>query len=262
MARAFARASAQVARYNAGSGPVTALPFTMAAWVYPVASVTNGQIQYFFTIGDAANDSAQLHIEGISGAWQAKAVIYADATGPAKQAVTAVAATANAWNHYAGVFTATDRSIYLNGANKVTNSGALSGGTWNDSGIIVVGGANFDIAENPFDGRIGEAGIWNVALDDDEVAALGKGFSPLLIRPGSLVAYWPLFGNDSPELDRSKNRYDLTLVNTPTKADHPRIYYPTSAHSGMTTVVVAAPAIPLVLDLRHDRPVSHPIAYY
>jgi hypothetical protein len=72
-------------------------------------------------------------------------------------------------------------------------------------------------------GRIAEAGIWNVALSDREVAALASGVHPARMRPDALVAYWPLWGDDSPELDwhpSGGTRYPMTLTGTPTKANH------------------------------------------
>jgi len=65
-----------------------------------------------------------------------------------------------------------------------------------------------------------------VALSAGEVAALGAGASPLAVRPQSLVAYWPLYGNVSPETDIISG-YDMTLYNSPTEADsHPPLSFP------------------------------------
>jgi len=44
-----------------------------------------------------------------------------------------------------------------------------------------------------FDGLVAEVAVWNVVLDDSEIAALAQGVSPLLIRSTALVEYWPVF---------------------------------------------------------------------
>jgi len=80
--------------------------------------------------------------------------------------------------------------------------------------------------------RVAEVAVWSILITEVEMAALGAGVSPLLIRPDSLWAYWPLTGNESPELDRWKNRYDLTLTNGPTKTDHYPIILPYGAAVG------------------------------
>jgi hypothetical protein len=49
-------------------------------------------------------------------------------------------------------------------------------------------------AENYFNGRIGEVGIWNDVLTDAEVKSLGEGFRCDQIRPQNLKLYMPLAG--------------------------------------------------------------------
>jgi hypothetical protein len=80
---------------------------------------------------------------------------------------------------------------------------------------------------NPFAGDICEAAMWNAALDDGEMLALGKGVCPLLIRPQSLIFYLPIYGNASPEPDRWNSRRDFTVTST-TKADHYPVMYGSS----------------------------------
>lgn len=64
--------------------------------------------------------------------------------------------------------------------------------------------------------------IWDAQLDAAERASFGKGFSPLLIRPGNLVRYLPLIR------DKSDIVYGETAgtVDAPTVAAHPRVIYP------------------------------------
>ena len=76
-------------------------------------------------------------------------------------------------------------------------------------------------------GRNAEQAIWAAELSAAEAVALYRGFTPLQIRPASLVAYWPLGGHYGQlDVDRWKNRYDLTPTGSPTWADHPRVIYP------------------------------------
>jgi hypothetical protein len=130
----------------------------------------------------------------------------------------------NTWTHACGVAaSATDRRVFINGGSKVSNLNSRTPSGVNRFSI----GRNGDLSANQryFGGMLAEAGIWNVALTDDEVVSLARGFSPLLIRPQSLVAYWPLLGNTSPEVDLRTNKYNLTVTGA-TKADHPRILLP------------------------------------
>lgn len=81
-----------------------------------------------------------------------------------------------------------------------------------------------------FTGSLAEMAVWNVALDAGEIAALAKGFSPLFIRPQSLVAYWPLRGYAAPEPDLWSNNLAGTLTGSPSAVDHPRVLYPALLH--------------------------------
>jgi hypothetical protein len=76
-----------------------------------------------------------------------------------------------------------------------------------------------------FDGLVAEAAIWNVALTAADVAMLNKGYSPMMVRPSALLAYWPLMGRYPTELDLFGG-FPLTLTNSPAQAAHPRIIYP------------------------------------
>jgi hypothetical protein len=67
--------------------------------------------------------------------------------------------------------------------------------------------------------KIAEAAIWNIALTNDEVLSLSKGFAPYLIRPMNLRFYNRCLQRSQ---DLSGGR-TLTEVNI-TNFDHPRIY--------------------------------------
>src|ERR1700741_5384202 len=95
-----------------------------------------------------------------------------------------------------GVWSASkSRSAYFNGGGKATNSATQTPSGINATAI----GAFLDTSPDRYHaGMVAEAAIWNVALTDAEVAVLAAAISPLAVRPGSLVAYWPLIGNNSP----------------------------------------------------------------
>ena len=75
-------------------------------------------------------------------------------------------------------------------------------------------------------GDLAEAAVWNVALTDAEVAALARGIHPFLIRPDALVAYWPILGRYSPEINLKSNSATMAIQGTLSQAAHPRIFRP------------------------------------
>lgn len=146
---------------------------------------------------------------------------------------------------------------YVNGTGSTSNAtgtGTVSTGTWyalildrsgttarafvDNSQIgsnITVGSGTFTfyntrLAAHYFSGTnnqfcnvtLADFAIWDVQLDASERAAFGKGYSPLLIRPGNLVRYLPLI----------RDKIDLVLsetagtVDAPSVAVHPRVIMP------------------------------------
>jgi hypothetical protein len=217
MARNFLTASSMYGS-NANAA-VTAAPVTLSAWVRAATGTGNNRVVMGVFDTGAATDYFYLMLDASD---KVTSVINGASTDISTS--TSGAHANNTWCHVCAVFVSNLlRYVYLDGADKqqTTNDRTPSG-----LDTTAIGARKVNAITRYFQGDIAEPAIWNVALDDAEVAALARGFAPPLIRPASLVAYWPLLGNDSPELDRGKNSYSLTLTNTPTKADHPRIYYP------------------------------------
>ncbi len=202
---------------SVASAPATAAPLTMAAWV---KSDDDTKAQAALWIGNSA--SGQAFYIDLRGNVAGDHVRAGSNDGADATAVSTTGFVANTWCHVAGVFTSTtSRTIYLDGGGSATDTTAITP-TVNQFGI----GRQFRPGGgDDFSGMIAEVGIWSAALDASEIAALAKGICPLLIRPQSLVGYWPLFGNDATEIDRWRNNYVLT-VNGAVKAEHPRLYYP------------------------------------
>lgn len=84
------------------------------------------------------------------------------------------------------------RNIYLNGAAGTSSGTNFSvaptrfhmGGYWNGAVYTPVG-----------NNILADVAVWNAALTQAEISALARGLSPLRIRPGNLVALWPLASN-------------------------------------------------------------------
>jgi hypothetical protein len=133
------------------------------------------------------------------------------------EAVSAAAITFNAWHTIVGVFTASARTLYLDGV-AVASSGSLPLGYTNAS--VIIGNANASV----FNTNIAEVGVWDIAMTAAEVAVLTAGYSPLAVRPDRLRRYYPLVGQAT-EIDPVGGA-SLTTVGSPTIITHPRIVLP------------------------------------
>jgi len=189
--------------------------------------------QYYNT-----NVAASVNIIGIgdNSAWSYFVLWYntagdtinwaaSSANNPAS-ATTTTNISANTWHHICGVeASSTSRAVYLDGGNKGTNATSRTPGGLD---VTAIGGL---ILPNTYvmPGRLAEVAVWNVALSDSEVAQLALGLCPLLMRPGDLLAYWPLGGIYGRHINDLVGGYHLTSVGDVAWADHPtKIWYPNS----------------------------------
>jgi hypothetical protein len=222
--------------FSNGAAAVTAAPCSMAAWFNPV-NVTEDHIliscsqigansNWFFL---AANGSTAGDPIGAS----------TNFNGSEALALTSTSFVANTWQHACGVFTsATSRAAYLNGGGVGTDTTNLTPAGINRTFVGRLSGADGSLFGS-LNGAVAEAAIWSAALTAAEVASLAKGLSPLLIRPASLVCYWPIYGRQSPEPDWADG-LPLTVNGTMTQAAHPRVYMPRIPTIGLQPAAGAA----------------------
>lgn len=215
MGRTFTAASSEYGSIAAAA--FTAYPATLSCWVR-MTSVGAGQI--FMAVGGAANAS-RVQLAIAPGA-QAVAGV-ADTTGATVgSAVSTATLATGTWYHICGTFaSSTARALFINGGADGTNTTAVTLGTLDTSYVAarnlsgaIVGYLN---------GSVAEAGWWNVELTTAEIASLAAGATPRLVRTASLRAYVPLFGQLSPE--PNPIGLPMTLFNTPSTIDHPRIFF-------------------------------------
>ena len=194
------------------STPVTAEPFTMACWFNP-ATLTDGALM---AIGNSATTNRFQMSSNAAQAGRPLSISSVAATTATVNTTTAI--VQNSWQHAAAVCgSSSNRSIYLNGGGKQTNATPITPAGINN--IMMGGRWSGGTRAFFFNGRLAEIAIWNIALTDDEVLSLSKGFAPSLIRPMNLRFY-------NRCIQRSQDLYGgrtLTQVNI-TNFDHPRIY--------------------------------------
>lgn len=207
MAYLFASASSQY--LIGGSAPVSAVPLTIAAWFKPTASGAGGAI---CAVG-GVTDHCRLSLS--SG--QVQALSQGSSTAIS---LTSGSITAGQWAHCAAVFSGTaSRIAYLNGVAATENTTNCTQGAFSET---LIGARRITTLAQFISGDIAEVGVWNVALNADEIAGLAKGFPCRLARPSSLQFYSRLIRI------AMDIRGGITLTNTngATVSKHPRIIYP------------------------------------
>jgi hypothetical protein len=188
--------------------------FSMAGWLFRAA---NGTIQAWGTDETAShNTSVQL--------WTDNKVYFNVSNGLAAYGVFSPIVTG--WNHYCFTFDGSQSGNanrlkgYINGLNVVlsysgTIPAILSSNVSNQT--LRIGRAQS--ASQWSTGSFAELAMWASVLSSDEAASLGKGFSPIMVAPQSLILNMPLINNIQDV------RSGIALTNTSTTvAAHPRVY--------------------------------------
>jgi hypothetical protein len=235
VARDFDDGSSQYLHQASALG-ITDFPFTMVCW-FKSDDIATGQA--LMGLGeDAGDDYHMLYIDDDDVQSNLSVVGYTYAGGGAGE-YTTTGVAANVWAHAAGVWaSSTDRRSFLNGGGKNTsadNQGFATPDVFDIGAIDTSSGPTYNMS-----GKIAHAAIWNAALTDAEVAILAAGYSPLFVRPQSLVAYWPLLRTDKDIV----GAYDMTAYNAPTwAADHPPIIMPAPIFYSFPSAVDVSPAV-------------------
>lgn len=208
---------------SVASAPVTGFPCTLACWFNPANITAAHPLLGVYDGGGSLIDAIYLIASGNAAGDPLRASVAQN--GSFGEAGSSTGFSASTWQHACGVFTASNsRDVYLNGGSKGSNTTNLT-----PSGIAntFIGRYRNNASNAYASASVAEAAIWNVALTESEIAALAAGYSPLMIRPDALVAYWPVVGKNSPETDMV-GEYNLALSGTPDTVEHPRIIRPSA----------------------------------
>lgn len=230
MARLFNDAASDVVVY--AGAIMTALPISMAArfrsddanLVGTLLSIHNNASQGWLRLVVVGTASPKQLRANHALSSQAQAIATAWASGT--------------WYSAVGVFnSSSSRAVYLN-TTKGTDTTALSGGAAPNE--TAIGAADFGAGGYTqfWSGDLADVAIWGGALTDSDVASYSAGVSPELIRPDILLAYWPLWGTASPEIELI-GKQEMTLTGT-AKSDHPLVKMP----RGKKIILPAAAAPP------------------
>jgi hypothetical protein len=195
------------------SALVSATPLTLFARFQPT-TVAAGNASIVSVTGSSGSHSFQLRRNGSS-------IEAFSGEGAAGGAASIPGLIANSSYNCAAIFTSsTSRTIRAGTATSATDTTAVTVTSLDRTNI----GARYNAGSLGafFAGLIGEVAIWNVAITSEEFAQLWYGFSPLLIRPDSLVAYFPLVAH-ADDLLESRS---FTVTGAAPTSTHFAVHYP------------------------------------
>lgn len=178
------------------------------------------------TLGFVGNASQQpqniLNWDHTSASFS-RAAEHRQSGGVYKTAQTTTVPSANVWHSFGQVFNGSALDVYLDGVKEATTTSVAVSAT-RPVFLFILGQVNssgaLDSSAQFSNGEIAEVAMWSAALTADDMNALAKGFSPLLVRPQALVSYIPLI-----RPTRDPVRGDAwSEINSPISTDHPRVF--------------------------------------
>lgn len=173
---------------EATSAALTAGPLTLAAWINVD---TTGAAQRILSISSATGGDRWSLLVGATDV----ITMQVGASNSFLSLSTTNTVTTGTWHHVAGSWNTTanqPQQVWIDGvksgptsSNRTPVAGNLTrtllGSTYVSSSLTQY-----------LNGRIAEAGIWSVVLNDAEVTSLYRGFKPSAVRPDKLALYLPL----------------------------------------------------------------------
>jgi len=186
---------------------------TLSMWVK--LGTPNTEYKVFAKWDDAGGKfSYLLSIEGLSNR-----VLFAVNTGGTTLTQGTTDIDDGEWHYIAGTYDGSNIRVYVDGLQE--NSAVKTGNMPSNTVPVRIGAAGGASIEEPYDGDLGHAALWDVDLTAGEIASLANGTSPRRLRKDdNLLFYGPINGQ-SPELDIIGG-LDLT-VNGTTKSEEPPI---------------------------------------
>jgi len=193
----------------------------VSVWMNPTAQPSSGSDADISGKGfDGTTTSYEMKISG-SGA--GNLIFFGSFSGGGHGAGSGGLATTNGvWTHLYGDYDGATWHLYVNGILQGSSTDAI--GPQNNTMRSSIGALWLNGSfGNWFNGRVAHRCEWNQALTAPEVKQLALGRSPLTIRPGRILGYWPLsMGYGQPAIDRGPfNLGSGTITGTKLAPDPP-----------------------------------------
>lgn len=196
--------------------PLISTGFTVSAWAKPSATSLNASSLY--TIWEHGDfNGAEDYLLRFNGQGAAGTIAWGNSAG-----VTTWTYGGNitAGNWYQFTFTWSTggtATLFFNGSSVSSGSKTWSANT----GTHFYFGNATSAGGRQLSGSIADIAIWNAPLAQGEVTALANGARPGSIRQGSLIGWWPLDGQQSPEPELSGNAKNATVTGTTSTSGPP-----------------------------------------
>ena len=219
MARSFNGTSDYL---TTGNFSTPSTPASFAAWYYTTS--TANDITILCAKNGGGNGGLQFRVQTSTAKFQ-----FIDSNVAVIATSSTLLSTTNAWKFAGATYDNPSGNVifYYGDAGGVSSEsiGASVSLSSTPNGFVIgaaVAGGSDPANQQWWPGRIAEVAVWNVVLTAAEMNAMGvKGYSPAVIRPASIVEYWPLVRDLT-----GVKKGGLSAGSGTSVIEHPRIIYP------------------------------------
>ncbi len=201
------------------SAIVTAYPFSWGTWFKVITAPTSSATEVILQYADNSLGDTYYRIDIVDSSGLKMNIITRNVADGNNFTTSAATVSTAVWHSCIAVHRdATDHELYLDGTSIATQT--VSTGFTAGIDSLGIGHESESGPTIPLeDGDICETAMWDVELTENEITSIANGVSANMIRPASLVGYWPLYNNNHLS-DFSPNNTVLTKTGTPTSVDH------------------------------------------
>ena len=191
--------------------PATGYPMTVAGWFnHENDSLTS----CLFTAGNPVDNNCYYAVFLVGGGSSGNLVRFEmkSDSGVSRKADTTLGYVENTWHHWAAVgINDALRYCYIDGIARGQDTNTMTFPT----GLtrIRMGRTAGLTSGNSMQGKVAHVAFWDVALSDNEITRLAQGISPINVRQESLIAYWPITGQNPEQEFINRNELSLNAGN-------------------------------------------------
>lgn len=217
MARHLNRGTDKIIVGSNGTLQPASLPVSFAGWATFDSFTAESWCYANYTTGVAPG----VHL--IRSLTSAKLnLFWLDSVGTGHGPTGATTLSTGTWYHIGGTISTSSgnvtATVYLNGASDGVTTNTASWGA--HAAINSMLGAS--VSGATMAGSLADWAFWTTTLNANQMLGLASGAHPPMVAPSSLVSYWPLWGDTTPEPDYSSNKNTGAVTGT-TIVKHPRI---------------------------------------
>jgi len=203
--------------------PYSALPVTACAWIQYQLAKSTGVVIAFYSDADAFKKLWISVAHNGDDSYSVSVCSQGSFSSSSCASYNSGGIPYGVWHHVCGQWVSnSERHVWVDGVLEDSDTTSVNAGVLNRTVVGRKGAA----PTNFYDSVIAQLAVWDDELSEGEIVGLSQGANPMGVGPTDLVAYWPLWGLDSEEIDLSGQFGSLTVDGATVHESGPPVLLP------------------------------------